>query len=1222
MESGSDAGEGQRGSPSPATTQDSPRLLQDTEASAASTTTATATTTPTATGAVQVAPPYNSADSTREEGSLKSMIAAHGRPLSIIESVGSVGSDDGDYEGDDSLDRVTDVDISYDNPASAHSSAQPVFVHPADVSSASSAGAGFLHPESRLKSRQRRPPKPNSTEGADVSLSTRRSYQELEAQVHDLFDRFAHSSHTGPHTSTTESSSASEAESDGADSSESYGQVGCSRKMGRRRYLLTGDLPAVLAEFESFRTTQANPTSGIANSNLSAADAPLIDPALLPQIEAFANENPNLRIQPAMLVNMITSLQSAYSEAGSGVAGANAAGRLSGEEIVDVRQILSDSSQMSSGDDSADEDDSDISRDSADGGGGILGRRESITALQLQCTRDDREETPVPSRGGNFEGFDIPPTPSAAQPSSGDEDVIGKDYSASLATSASNVSSSSVPRKRSSQDFPANDIHQRSRQLSRERKVSTSARSQPGCASSGEGSQPRSRKSSGVATHQDEKEILKGKGRARVPPSAWTRPKPKVLAQRTRRTSDTSSSAQSLTESPQLGRGSEDAVGLGRPAQRRGNGRSRQASQPVSGYRDYDNEDSAIPRSASTGYIFPRTINTDLSEGQQEEDLRFDELSAALSGQSPRFDYAGSDAGSTGRGASPGLDESSFVPFSFTPSASFNDSFSAETPLHAKMGQGQGGLPRGISSPDIYGRGAMSTPSNKLSMLHSDLMRENERLKREKKDLQESMQAKEDDHEAVTADLHSRLDTAEEQLTAKRREEKEASARAEQFSEQVSSLESELAAVQKRNKGLEELNQKGREQIESNLAELELLRKQLEELRQAVRAHKVDEAHAQDTATAASAEVARLKDLVAEKEQRILHLLELEAENDRLVQENLTLSEQVGKLKAELDEKFRSLGREHDLSFDGHRSLQGTPSQRLGAELRRHFSPNDSLSMPTREECSNGEGQAADPDTSAESYIETVTRHVSRSKKGKAKARDLPAADFIDVGTQPSSAEDEEAAAAETSILSDGKMVDDPETSTHTLTQGTDIPSPPTYDEAALEKTIIDRLHPGAIAIGQKPLDEWPEYATLSKLLDLRCDVLENKMLLQARPAPILRAASGQSAQKPSTVQLQTVISNLRHHGLSSLSIHQTSFYMGALAFLLGVFFTRTLLPSQHHYHFGPYMESAAAWRDSNSFMLPPGTHTVEEFTDPRAGWLSRLDLSELSRDRQQKHLL
>lgn len=39
----------------------------------------------------------------------------HGRALSVIESVGSFeGEGDSDYEGDDSMERVTDAELSYD----------------------------------------------------------------------------------------------------------------------------------------------------------------------------------------------------------------------------------------------------------------------------------------------------------------------------------------------------------------------------------------------------------------------------------------------------------------------------------------------------------------------------------------------------------------------------------------------------------------------------------------------------------------------------------------------------------------------------------------------------------------------------------------------------------------------------------------------------------------------------------------------------------------------------------------------------------------------------------------------------------------------------------------------------------------------------------------------------------------------------------------------------
>ncbi len=617
--------------------------------------------------------------------------------------------------------------------------------------------------------------------------------------------------------------------------------------------LLSGDLPAALAAFESQRrNTSASPAA----PNEEAP--PLIDPALMPQVEAFARENPNVPIQPAALVQMIISLQDAYS--GSHSRDQSFASQNEEDDVPDVRHILSDSSQMSSSSDS--QSDSSEDGDSMrmdEGDDATRRRRRDDTWTVLHKASTSREETPMPHESEPVAAGETGAHPfpqGKASPDAGvsdDDGVIGKDYSASRA-----VSSASTKRRSSGMDFtaaPGSDS--RNRKVSRDRKSSASVRSSAAAeGSGGEGSQPRSRKSS--TTPAEDKEILKGKGRAKGPPSSWSRPKPQALAQRSRRISGTSSSTNSTTNSPMITSFGDDVhnLGLGRPSEFPSRA-SRFASQPATG-RPYASDDEVeadannAGRSVSSNYVFPRaTSPLWAEEAAREEEAHFNDLHAALSGQpSPRkpdahFGQHGS------RETSPGLDESAYVPFALSPSHSLGSGIDAMSDGPVRSGSGQfQGMPRGISNPDIFNQ---SSPRKAgMVSVHGDVLREYERLKRERKDLQDTIQQKEDENEAMTADLHARLEAAEGALAAKKKEEKEASTKVAQYAEQVTGLESELAVSQKHNATLESINNKQREQIESHHGELNVLRKKLTDALSEAKDRKNGEEHARELAESVS----------------------------------------------------------------------------------------------------------------------------------------------------------------------------------------------------------------------------------------------------------------------------------------------------------------------------------------------------------------------------------
>ena len=354
-------------------------------------------------------------------------------------------------------------------------------------------------------------------------------------------------------------------------------------------------------------------------------------------------------------------------------------------------------------------------------------------------------------------------------------------------------------------------------------------------------------------------------------------------------------------------------------------------------------------------------------------------------------------------------------------------------------------------------------------------------------------------------------------------------------------------------------------------------------LRGDVKSSKGAEEHAEELSIVAQAEAARLKALLAEKEARIISLLSLEADNDRLRQENITLTEELSKLKAELDDRNNKAGSGFVHHAGRSASLLGTPSRRLGAELARSIEPAVSPSpSPTREDYGDLPDNSSSLDE--DSFTETVTtRHVSRKGKGKNRVEDLMALARVESGVQTDDSQE--------------KVMQKPDAPSAALGPA----SPPTYDEAALEKTIVERLHAGGVdQIAKEIAASWPEYVELAGKLNTRCEVFEALLLARASstrqeptrssstesPTASVAASSHENAQQ----LLAAVLSSIYKQGSSAFKIHTSAFYMGAIAFVVGALFMRFLMPSEHHYHFGPHTESASAWRQSHSFMIPAGT--------------------------------
>ncbi len=306
--------------------------------------------------------------------------------------------------------------------------------------------------------------------------------------------------------------------------------------------------------------------------------------------------------------------------------------------------------------------------------------------------------------------------------------------------------------------------------------------------------------------------------------------------------------------------------------------------------------------------------------------------------------------------------------------------------------------------------------------------------------------------------------------------------------------------------------------------------------------------------------------MVKDKARKIEELMNLKNDNDRLIAANQSLQADLEQIKAELDEKTKPSSAFSPM--ERRTSLMGTPSRRLGAELARQLSTSSHESLPKTEEA-QGEDDEAGPD---DSIIETVTRHVMRRSKGKGKQ--VKTAEYVEVGVQA-----EPEPSAQVSVPPE----EEKEATAAESTSADDTADPPTYDEAALERSIAERLHPATVTeVPEQIAQKWPEYAALSKLLHTRCDVFEARMLERER-APTQSPAA---AADPATIQRKSQ----NHTTMIPISMHRTAFLLAALTFLLGSLFTRVALPAEHHYHVGPFSEKASAWHARHSFLLPAGS--------------------------------
>lgn len=322
-------------------------------------------------------------------------------------------------------------------------------------------------------------------------------------------------------------------------------------------------------------------------------------------------------------------------------------------------------------------------------------------------------------------------------------------------------------------------------------------------------------------------------------------------------------------------------------------------------------------------------------------------------------------------------------------------------------------------------------------------------------------------------------------------------------------------------------------------------------------------------------------------------LLGLQSENEKLAQDTLALRGTVSKLKDELEERARTATFGRASGAKGRATLDGTPTRRLGAELARELAAAAAEGSGTESDSSATHGgEAGSADTS---YVELVTRQYKRHAKRRA------AAAYAEVGIQTDPAAKQELS---------GDVVE------------RESP-PPTYDEAALERAIVDRLHPhrhpAAIDEVQPQLGKWAEYIELSRQLGVRCTLLEERMHALVPSLPLGRAVQGLSLTARLQAWVAQVLRIVADLGQGRAPAEASMGKLGRVgvhvgwAVILSVFLLGMLVAhlsfSSGTVQIGPFSSSHTDFAAAHALFAPAGATQYMAYELPSRHWLGTNDL-------------
>lgn len=596
-----------------------------------------------------------------------------------------------------------------------------------------------------------------------------------------------------------------------------------------------------------------------------------------------------------------------------------------------------------------------------------------------------------------------------------------------------------------------------------------------------------------------DKDVLRGKGKAKVPPSSWSnaRPKPPAFAkrERNRRISDISSnnSETSLQEYPEEEyspiRSSTSLHGqLGdvhhRPV------RQRLASQPEPRHELQTGFKSPRSASLASSGLFHSRANDSYHDGSSESWTPI--TAEPRSSPTPRSD---NDV-SSNRGGSPMLDESSYHNFSALSPTLPLDYFGSPTSPTRDVGRETSRQSSAASRRRDIEEGdetlmTIDTTSALLARVEAV-----QKILSEKERQHDAIQ---EEHEMFISKLQDELEETKSEVNTRKREDKESKYREKGHLESIASLEANLNQTEKILVMTRELLAKTKVDYDEQVDESNRLRVKMKGLQQDLEKAKTEEQSHGEASNSWDMDREVYREKINELHE---HVDEVEAEISKLQEgerENKLLKEHIERLSAEMEELRRgSTLRGSGLA--GSDADDGTLSKRLGSELARQLASSGMLSSDNHDNVYEEEEETEGSEDGEESVRITMKKRIRKSR-GVMQDKQTGPSDSSDL---------------------------------------------PTYDEAAMEKQVADRLHPRIdsklnIELGKEHLAtdvkiKGQFYLAITEKAGCRCTVFEERLkLCEAADTSSQRVNSSDSTERRSDL-------------LSSIKNDWTSFLLQHLA--------------------------------------------------------------------------
>lgn len=360
----------------------------------------------------------------------------------------------------------------------------------------------------------------------------------------------------------------------------------------------------------------------------------------------------------------------------------------------------------------------------------------------------------------------------------------------------------------------------------------------------------------------------------------------------------------------------------------------------------------------------------------------------------------------------------------------------------------------------------------------ADLQRRYDQLVHALQDKEKAFEDTQNAADTTIADLETKVETLQTKLSSLSKTNEEMKQREQKYLDEISRLENDLATSEKMCKVMERTKEVQAADLTFREAKLNTLQGKVNELQERIAAAQRDEADHYNRECEWEKDREEYRRQLEQLRAQLSEAVVRDARVQELESEREALQAKLKETQSELEEARRGSG----IFVPGSAaSIPTGTSKRLGAELAKVF---DEVADNAEVGSAEGESTAEDDDTGDESVIVTTTR--------RRRRRDAAPRILTERSTQ--TVPDEDAA-----VPSE--------------------PSPPTYDEAAMEKTIITRCHPAkagadsahvSVATSFGPsffdfitgasstdlADQTPakQYEAVSEHLRLRCTVLEEAL--------------------------------------------------------------------------------------------------------------------------------